>query len=223
MSLNQINRTIDHTLLKPEATSSQVESLCHEAIKYHFYSVCINPQYVSLAAKILKNTGVEVCTVIGFPLGANTSQTKAFETKNAISNGATEIDMVVNIGAIKSDNYQLVESDIKAVVDAAGSVPVKVILETCLLTNEEIQKACECARRANALFVKTSTGFSTSGASVEAVKLMKASIPNFMKVKASGGIRDLESAQTYLALGVERLGTSSGVAIMEKTKSSSDY
>ncbi len=220
---NQVNKTIDHTLLKPEATIKQIETLCHEAIKYHFYSVCINPTHVAFASKILKHTGVEVCTVIGFPLGANTTETKVFETKNAIKNGATEIDMVINIGAIKDQNYQLVEADIKAVVEASGPIPVKVILETCLLTDEEIKNACECARRANALFVKTSTGFSTRGATIEAVKIMKSSIPAFMKVKASGGIRDLETANAYLKLGVERLGTSSGVAIMEKTKSNLDY
>ncbi len=210
----KINRFIDHTLLKPEATRDQVKKLCEEAMSYDFFSVCLNPFYVAYASSLLKGSTTLVCTVIGFPLGANTTETKVFETKKAIAEGACEIDMVLNIGALKNKEYDLVQEDIKAVVDAAGKNLVKVIFETCLLNDDEKILACELSMKAGARFVKTSTGFSTGGASIADVKLMKANISNTMEVKASGGVRNLAAALDYIDAGATRLGTSSGVAIM---------
>jgi len=210
----KINRLIDHTLLKPEATREQIQKLCAEALTHHFFSVCINPFYVPYAATLLKGSDVSVCTVIGFPLGANSTETKVFETKKAIADGATEIDMVINVGAIKNKEWDLVKKDIEAVVMAAGPKIVKVIFETCLLSNEEKIKASELASQAGAHFVKTSTGFSTGGATLEDVALMKAHILPQMEVKASGGVRDLEAAKAFIAAGATRLGTSSGIAIL---------
>lgn len=210
----KINRMIDHTLLKPEATRDQIKKLCEEARTYDFFSVCLNPFYVSYAASLLKGSNTAVCTVIGFPLGATPAEVKAFETKKAIEDGATEIDMVINIGALKNKEYDLVEQDINAVVQASGKKIVKVIFETCLLTDEEKIKACELSAKAGAHFVKTSTGFSTGGATLADVKLMKANIPSHMEVKASGGVRSLEAAKDFIAAGATRLGTSSGIAIV---------
>jgi deoxyribose-phosphate aldolase len=219
----KINRYIDHTLLKPEATRDQVKKLCEEAVTYDFFSVCLNPFYVPYAAQLLKGTNVQVCTVIGFPLGANETETKVFETKKAIADGATEIDMVLNIGALKNREFDIVEEDIKAVVSAAGKKTVKVIFETCLLSDEEKIKACELSARAGARFVKTSTGFSTGGATIADVKLMKANIPANMEVKASGGVRNLAAAKDFIESGATRLGTSSGVGIMNGLESEGKY
>lgn len=210
----KLNKYIDHTLLKPEATKTQIENLCKEAIKYDFASVCVNPTYVAYCAKLLKNSDVKVCTVIGFPLGSNTTETKVFETKNAIENGADEIDMVINIGALKDKNYNFVKEDIESVVKAANSKLVKVILETCLLTEEEVKEACKLSQEAKADYVKTSTGFSKSGASVEMVKIMYDTVHDTMKVKASGGVRTYDDAIKMIEAGASRIGTSNGVGIV---------
>ena len=210
----KLNKYIDHTLLKPEATKTQIENLCKEAIKYDFASVCVNPTHVAYCAKLLKNSDVKVCTVIGFPLGSNTTETKVFETKNAIENGADEIDMVINIGALKDKNYNFVKEDIESVVKAANSKIVKVILETCLLTEEEVKEACKLSQEAKADYVKTSTGFSKSGASVEMVKIMYDTVHDTMKVKASGGVRTYDDAIKMIEAGASRIGTSNGVGIV---------
>lgn len=219
----KLNKFIDHTVLKPETTKDQVAKVLEEAKEYDFASVCINPTWVSFAAEGLKGTDVKVCTVIGFPLGANTPAVKAFETKDAIANGADEIDMVINIGALKDKNYDLVLEDIKAVVEASGDKLVKVIIETCLLTDEEKVKACELSKQAGADFVKTSTGFSTGGATVEDVALMRKTVGPEMGVKASGGARSYEDAIAFIEAGATRIGASSGVAIMKGEKADGDY
>lgn len=211
-----INSMIDHTLLKPNSSKDEIEQLCNEAIKYQFAAVCVNPYYVSYCKKLLKNTDVKIATVVGFPLGASTKNTKVFETIDAINKGADEIDMVINIAALKDGAYQVVSDEIKDIVKAAHKrVLVKVIIETCLLNDDEKKKACELALEAGADFVKTSTGFSTGGATVEDVKLMKSVVGDKMQVKASGGIRDLEAAKMMIEAGATRLGTSSGVKIVE--------
>lgn len=211
----ELNRMIDHTILKADATEEDVLRIIEEAKKYHFYSVCINPTWVSLAKEQLKGEPVAVCTVIGFPLGANTSAVKAYETTDAIDNGADEVDMVINIGALKSKQFNKVQKDIEAVVEAAKDrALVKVIIETALLTNDEIVKACELAKIAGADFVKTSTGFSTGGAKVEDIRLMRATVGPEMGVKASGGIHNEEEAVAMVEAGATRIGTSAGVAIM---------
>lgn len=212
--MTNLNQYIDHTLLKPEAKAEQIEKLCHEAIKHKFFSVCINPHNVAQAAKLVNGTGVAVCTVIGFPLGANTTETKVFETENALKNGATEIDMVINIGAIKSNNWAHVENDIREIKKACGNKILKVILETCLLTDEEKVKACQASEKAGADFVKTSTGFSTGGATFHDVELMRKSVSKHIQVKASGGVKDQATAAKMIELGATRLGTSSGVQLM---------
>lgn len=214
---------IDHTLLKPEATAEQVEQICAEARKYNFASVCVNPAFVELAAKELKGAESKVCTVIGFPLGASTSATKAFETKDAIEKGATEIDMVMNIGAMKAGQFDIVFNDMKAVREAAGKTLVKVILETCLLTDSEKEKACELAVEAKLDFVKTSTGFSTGGATAADVALMRRVVGADLGVKASGGVRSLEDLEAMVAAGANRIGASSGVKIMNGLTSDSEY
>ena len=211
----KLNKYIDHTLLKPDASQEQIETLIEEAKKYDFASVCVNPTWVNFAAQALKATDVKVCTVIGFPLGANTPELKAFETSDAIQNGANEVDMVINIGALKSRNFDLVERDIRAVVEAAKGTLVKVIIETCLLTDDEKVKACQIAQKAGADFVKTSTGFSTGGATVADVALMRKTVGPDMGVKASGGARSYEDALAFIKAGATRIGASSGVAIME--------
>ncbi|HEL2057360.1 TPA: deoxyribose-phosphate aldolase [Streptococcus suis] len=219
----KLNKFIDHTVLKPETSQAQVEQVLAEAKEYDFASVCINPTWVAFAAKGLKDSDVKVCTVIGFPLGANTPAVKAFETKDAIANGADEIDMVINIGALKDKNYDLVLEDIKAVVEASGDKLVKVIIEACLLTDEEKVKACELSKEAGADFVKTSTGFSTGGATVDDVALMRKTVGPDMGVKASGGARSYEDAIAFIEAGASRIGASSGVAIMKGEKADGDY
>jgi deoxyribose-phosphate aldolase len=214
---------IDHTLLKPDATVKQVTKLCEEAKKYKFASVCVNPGYVALAAQLLRGTGVKTCTVIGFPLGATTTKTKVQEAKEALENGAEEVDMVINVGALKSGDTDLVKNDIEAVVNAAkGRGIVKVIIETCLLTDEEKVKACKIVKMAGADFVKTSTGFSTGGATVEDIRLMREIVGQDMGVKASGGIRDYETAMAMVNAGASRIGVSASVAIVNRQGSYSN-
>ncbi|WP_314085853.1 deoxyribose-phosphate aldolase [Lactococcus chungangensis] len=210
-----LNKYIDHTVLKADTSKAKVQQIIDEAIQYDFMSVCINPTWVSFAAKQLTTTDVKVCTVIGFPLGANTSAVKAFEAADAIKHGADEVDMVINIGAAKDGDWDLVESDIQAVVDASGDVLTKVIIETSLLTDEEKIKACQAAVRAGADFVKTSTGFSTAGATVSDIALMRQTVGPDMGVKASGGVRSIADAQAMIDAGATRLGTSNGVDIMK--------
>lgn len=213
---NQIAGIIDHTLLKADATKEQITVLCEEAKEYRFASVCVNPTWVKYASELLKGTEVKVCTVIGFPLGANTPEVKAFETKNAIENGAQEVDMVINIGALKGKDYELVERDIRAVTEAAsGKALTKVIIETCLLTDEEKIRACELAVKAGTDFVKTSTGFSTGGATVQDVALMRKTVGPDIGVKASGGVRNLQDAQAVIEAGATRIGASAGIAIVK--------
>lgn len=214
MKKAEIAAMIDHTQLKAFATRDQIETLCREAAEYHFASVCVNPCHVALAASLLRDTGVKVCTVIGFPLGANTPETKAFETRDAIAKGAQECDMVINVGALKDGDIDLVEKDIRAVVEAANGTLVKVIIETCYLTDEEKKLACEAAARAGADFVKTSTGFGTGGATPHDVALMRASIPASMKVKASGGVHNYQEALAVVEAGASRIGASAGIAIV---------
>ena len=219
----KLNKYIDHTILKPETTQEQVEKILSEAKEYDFASVCVNPTWVSLAAESLKDSDVNVCTVIGFPLGANTSAVKAFETEDAIANGADEIDMVINIGALKAGNDALVLDDIKAVVDASGDKLVKVIIEACLLTDDEKVRACQLSKEAGADYVKTSTGFSTGGATVADVALMRKTVGPDMGVKASGGARSYEDAIAFIEAGASRIGASSGVAIMNGAQADGDY
>lgn len=219
----KISRSIDHTLLRPDATFTQIYHLVEEAKTYNFYSVCVNPSYVATCSELLKGTNVKVCTVVGFPLGANSSAVKAFETSHAIKDGADEIDMVINIGALKSQKLLLVEEDIRDVVYAAEGRVVKVIIETSLLNDDEKVVACQLAEKAGATFVKTSSGFNGGGATVEDVILMRDSISTTMSIKASGGIRDLETAKKMLAAGASRLGTSSGVSIVKGLTTSDFY
>jgi deoxyribose-phosphate aldolase len=211
----RLAKYIDHTILKPDTNRKTVARYCKEAIEYGFASVCFNPIHVKYAKSLLEGTSIKVCTVIGFPLGAATPSAKAFETKEAISNGAEEVDMVINLGAVKDGNYELVEEDIKAVVDTASDQAiVKVIIETCLLTDEEKVKICTIAKEVGASFVKTSSGFSSGGATVEDVALMKKTVGPEMQVKASFGIKTYEDAMRMIEAGATRLGTSSGIAII---------
>lgn len=219
----KINQYIDHTILKADATQEKVQAIIDEAKKYEFASVCINPTWVAFAAEQLKDEVSKVCTVIGFPLGANTSEVKALEATDAIKKGADEVDMVINIGAAKDGKWDLVESDIAAVNAVKDGRILKVIIETSLLTDEEKVKACQAAQHAGADFVKTSTGFSTAGAKVEDVKLMRETVGPDMGVKASGGIRNLEDAKAMIEAGANRLGCSSGVAIMEGETANASY
>ena len=215
---------IDHTLLKADATKEQVKVLCEEAKEYHFASVCVNPTWVKYASELLTGSDVKVCTVIGFPLGATTTETKAFETKDAIANGAHEVDMVINIGALKDKDDELVEKDIRAVAAAAtGKALSKVIIETSLLTEEEKVRACELAVKAGADYVKTSTGFSTGGATPEDVALMRKTVGPDIGVKASGGVRSTEDAQKVIEAGATRIGASAGVSIVKGLTANSDY
>ncbi|WP_312473614.1 deoxyribose-phosphate aldolase [Neobacillus sp.] len=224
MTTTNVAAMIDHTLLKPEATRQQIETLCQEAKENKFFSVCINPFWVSTAKELLTGSGVKVCTVIGFPLGASTSETKEFETKNAIDHGADEVDMVINIGALKDRNDELVESDIRAVVEVAkGRALSKVIIETCLLTRDEKIRACELSVKAGADYVKTSTGFSTGGATADDIALMRQTVGPDIGVKASGGVRSTEDAQKMIEAGATRIGASSSVAIINGLTVSSDY
>lgn len=219
----ELSKYIDHTLLKPEAKQEQILTLCAEAKQYDFASVCVNPYWVKTCAEALQGTDVKVCTVIGFPLGATTSATKAFETKEAIANGAKEVDMVLNIGEMKAGHYDAVKQDVEAVVKAAGDICVKVILENCLLTKEEIVKACELCVAAKATFVKTSTGFSTSGATFEDVKLMKVTVKGHCLVKAAGGVRSYADMENMIEAGADRIGTSAGVKLMNRETSEGTY
>lgn len=209
------NKLIDHTILKQDATPEQIVKLCEEAKQYDFMSVCVNPTYVPLAAKLLKDSDVRVCTVIGFPLGMNLTKTKVEEAVLTVKEGATEVDMVINVGQLKAGNDAYIEEEIRAIKQAVGKeIVLKVILETCLLTNEEIVRACLAAKVAGADFVKTSTGFSTGGASVEAVKLMRETVGPDIGVKASGGVRTHEDLLKMVEAGANRIGTSSGAKII---------
>lgn len=208
-------KLIDHTILKPIAQRADIERVCAEARKYGFCSVCINPVWVAYAKQLLKGSDVKVCTVIGFPLGANTSAVKAYETKDALNNGADEIDMVINIGALKDKDYDTVLADIQAVRQACQGHTLKVIIETSQLTDDEKVKACEISAQAGAAFVKTSTGFTGGGATAADVALMKKSIPAHMQVKASGGVRTREDFDAMVSAGATRIGASSGVKIVE--------
>jgi deoxyribose-phosphate aldolase len=215
---------IDHTLLKPEATRDQIIQVCREAIEHHFYSVCVNPYYVSTVAEALKGSPVKVCSVMGFPLGANVTEIKVAETRKAIADGAQEIDMVINVAAIKNGDFETVLNDIKGVAFALeGKALLKVILETCLLTDEEKIKACELSKLAGAHFVKTSTGFSKGGATVSDIALMRSVVGSEMGVKASGGIRSREIALQMIGAGASRLGASASVAIVQGEESESEY
>lgn len=216
--MENINRLIDHTLLKPDAKQEEIEKLCAEAIKYHFMSVCVNPCNVNLCAKLLKGSDVKVCTVIGFPLGANISKTKIEETKYCLENGASEIDMVINIGRLKDKDYDYVENEIREIKKVCKDNILKVILETCLLSDEEIVKACQLSQNAGADFVKTSTGFSKGGATTHAVKLMRETVKDALGVKASGGIHSYEEAMAMVEAGANRIGASSGIKIVEGAK-----
>ena len=208
------NKLIDHTLLKANASKNDITKLCDEAMQYDFASVCVNPVWVSYCAEYLKESDVRVCTVIGFPLGANTSKVKAYEAKMAIEEGADEVDMVINIGALKAGDMNTVYQDIQAVVDASQGHCVKVIIETCLLTDEEKVLACQQAMKAKATFVKTSTGFSTGGATVHDVALMKQTVGDHCEVKASGGVKTFEDMEAMVNAGASRIGTSSGISLM---------
>lgn len=208
------SKYIDHTLLKPDTTKEQIIQLCKEAKEYDFASVCVNPCWIETARKELAGSDVNVCVVIGFPLGAMTSASKAFEAKDAIERGADEVDMVLNVGWLKDGDDAAVTNEIKAVKEAVGSHVLKVIIEACLLTNDEKVRACQDAEKAGADFVKTSTGFSTGGATVEDVALMKKTVGDRLKVKAAGGIRTKEAMDAMIAAGAERIGTSNGTKLM---------
>ena len=210
-----LNKYIDHTILKATASSTDVQKLCEEAIEHEFYSVCVNGCYVADAKHLLQGTDVKVAAVVGFPLGAMTTASKVFEAKEAIENGASEIDMVINVAKLKDGEFDYVENEIRLIKEAIGNNVLKVIIETCYLTDEEKVKACELSLVAKADYVKTSTGFGTGGATYEDVKLMKSVVGDNAKVKASGGVRDKETAQKYVDLGAERLGTSSGIEIVK--------
>ncbi|MDR0292497.1 MAG: deoxyribose-phosphate aldolase [Elusimicrobium sp.] len=211
----RINKFIDHTLLKPAASAAEIDALCNEAKQYSFASVCVNPCWVKRCAARLKDSGVKTCVVIGFPLGANTTEVKVFEAENALKNGAEELDMVINVGALKSGMFEDVYHDIKLIRNLGANFVLKVILETSLLTDAEKIKVCELASCAGADFVKTSTGFSGGGATEADVKLMSEHITKGMSVKASGGIKDLKTAEKMIAAGAARIGTSSGVVIIK--------
>lgn len=224
MDKRDLAKIIDHTILKAEVTEAEVEKICSEAVKYEFASVCINPSMVKKASELLKNSNVRVCTVVGFPLGANTSEVKAFEAKDAIEKGATEVDMVINIGKLKEGNLEYVKKDIEAVVNVAkGRALTKVIIETCLLTDEEKIIVCKIAKDAGADFVKTSTGFSNGGATAKDIKLMREAVGKELGVKASGGVRTLEDAMVMIENGATRIGASASIAICEGSKSNSTY
>ncbi|MFQ6075330.1 MAG: deoxyribose-phosphate aldolase [Candidatus Bathyarchaeia archaeon] len=220
LTREQLAKTIDHTLLKPTATKDDIVRLCEEARRYGFASVCVSPYYVPLAANLLRETGVKVCTVIGFPLGATAPEVKIFEAEDAIRRGAREVDIVINLGALKSGDYALVRRDVEGVVRAAKpkDVATKVIIEACFLTDEEKVKACTIAREAGADFVKTSTGFGSGGATVHDVELMRRTVGREMRVKAAGGIRTFEQAMSMIEAGATRIGASAGVAIVEGYK-----
>jgi len=211
----ELNKYIDHTLLKANAMDADIKKLCNEAIQYHFKSVCINPGYVKFAKELLKGSDVLVCTVIGFPLGATSTKSKVFEAKTAVSDGADEVDMVINVSRAKEHDYKYIENEIADIKKAIGDKTLKVILETCLLNEEEIVNVCLASKHAGANFVKTSTGFSTGGATVNAISLMRKTVGQDMGVKASGGIHNFQEAMAMIGAGATRIGASSGVAIMK--------
>ena len=211
----ELNKYIDHTILKATASQKDIEKLCAEAAEHKFYSVCVNGCYVKDVKKYLEGTDVKVAAVVGFPLGAMTTAAKVFEAKEAIENGASEIDMVINVAKLQDGEYGYVEEEIRQIKEAIGKNVLKVIIETCYLSDEEKVKACELSLKAKADFVKTSTGFGTGGATFEDVKLMKSVVGDNAKVKASGGVKDKETAEKYVELGAERLGTSSGIEIIK--------
>lgn len=221
--MKPLNKYIDHTLLKPIATKAEIEELCLQAKQYDFASVCINPYWVSYCSELLKGTDVKVCTVIGFPLGASSSNSKYQEALQAVTDGADELDMVINIGALKDRNTMQVVNDISMVVKAAEGRVVKVIIETCLLTDDEKTLACKAAMSAKANFVKTSTGFSTGGATIDDVKLMKSVVQDELEVKASGGVRSLDDMMAMIEAGATRIGTSSGVALIQGLTTNKAY
>ncbi|WP_408955721.1 deoxyribose-phosphate aldolase [Natroniella sp. ANB-PHB2] len=215
MDSNQLATMIDHTILRPDVVSEDIKIKCQEALEYKFASVCVGPSFVKLASRQLADSEVKVCTVVGFPLGESTSETKAFETRNAVKNGAQEIDMVINIGALKSEAWDVVRDDMRVVVrEAKDKAIVKVIIETCYLTEEEIKKACQVIKDVGADFVKTSTGFGTAGAKVEDLELIKGVVGDELEIKAAGGIRTKAEAVKMIEAGATRVGTSSGVEIV---------
>lgn len=214
----EINKYIDHTLLKADATEDDIKKLCEEAKEYQFFSVCVNGGYVSLAKKELLRSKVKICTVVGFPLGAMGTEVKVYEAKRAIKDGASEIDMVINIGQLKSKNFELVAQEIAAVKKTVGKKILKVIIETCYLSPEEILLASELAVKANADFIKTSTGFGPAGADLEGINLMKKAVDGKAEIKASGGIKNLDTALNFIEHGVSRIGTSSGVSIVKELR-----
>ena len=219
----KINKLIDHTLLKAFSTEEEIKKLCDEAKTYDFMSVCVNPTNIAFAKKQLEGSDVLVCTVIGFPLGANTSEVKVVETLDAIANGADEIDMVINVGQAKMHNYEYVQEEIRMVVSAAAGKTVKVIIETCYLTDEEKVECCKAAKAAGATFVKTSTGFGPAGATKEDIALMRETVGLEMGVKAAGGVRNLDDLVAMVENGATRIGTSGGVAIMQNASVETDY
>ena len=216
-------RYIDHTLLAANATVAQITTLCEEAVAHHVYAVCVNSGYVPLAAKLLAKSEVKVCSVIGFPLGAALTSVKAFEAKAAIEAGAQEIDMVINVGWLQSGEIEVVSADIQAVREVCGPIPLKVILETCLLSDAQIIQICEICRELKVAFVKTSTGFSTGGAREEHVRLMHDTVGPEVAVKASGAVRDRQTADIMIQAGASRIGTSSGVAIVKGSAAGEGY
>lgn len=211
----EINSYIDHTLLKPEATSAQITQLCSEAKEHAFYAVCINGAYISLAKKLLQDSAVKIAVVVGFPLGASSSAVKAYEAKYYTDHGADEIDMVVNIGMIKNQEYAEILNEIKQIKQAIGTKVLKVIIETCLLTEDEIRKMCHIVRESGAEYIKTSTGFNTGGATKENLQIMLDEAQGKLLVKAAGGIKDIDTALAFVRMGVMRLGTSSGVQLLK--------
>ena len=218
-----LNSYIDHTILKPTATEKDIIDLCEEAKEYNFYSVCVNSCFVPLAKQLVEKSSVKICSVVGFPLGAMSTEAKVFEAKKAVEDGADEIDMVINMGFLKSKNYFRVLKDISDVKIAIGKVPLKVILEISELSKNEIILASEICLDANADFIKTSTGFSKSGATLTAVKIIRKTVKNKAKIKASGGIRDYETALKFIEAGADRIGTSSGIAIVNQQTATSAY
>lgn len=218
----ELNHYIDHTLLKSTATPEDITKLCQEAKDHNFYAVCVNSCYVSTAKKHLENSNVKIAAVVGFPLGANSTEVKVFEAKQCVKDGADEIDMVLNVGHLKAKLYDQIQDEIAAVKESIGNRTLKVILEICYLTDTEIRKACQLSKKAKADFVKTSTGFGTGGATEEAVKIMQEEVGDTLKIKASGGIRDTATAKKYIDLGVSRIGTSSGIKIVSSTKNDID-
>ena len=221
--MNNIASYIDHTMLAPQATVSQIRKLCEEAVKYHFASVCVNSCHVALCAELLKGTGVNVCTVVGFPLGAMSTKAKAFEAECAVADGAVEIDMVINVGALKDENWTFVEDDIRAVKKACGGKLLKVILETCLLTDEEKEKMCDIVVEAGADFIKTSTGFSTAGATFHDIELFNRCVAGRCKIKAAGGIKSVDDMEKFISLGADRLGTSSAIKLLKNQETGGAY